>query len=68
MVIIIYCKKKVNQSSKNFKVSHYVYGIQNGDKWSKSVLVIKTVTFVKITATFLKIRVTFVCKNKGDKV
>ena len=33
---------------------------KNGDKWSKSVFVIKTVTFVKITVTFVNKTVTIV--------
>ena len=33
---------------------------KNGDKWSKSVFVIKTVTFVNKTVTIVKITVTFV--------
>ena len=40
---------------------------KNGDKWSKSVFVIKTVTFVNKTMTTVKITVTFFCKNKGDR-
>ena len=33
---------------------------KNGDKWSKSIFVIKTVTFVKITVTFVNKTVTIV--------
>ena len=41
-----------------FLSSSTVY--KNGDKWLKSVFVMKTVTFVKITVTFVNKTVTFV--------
>ena len=43
-----------------FQINEIRTVYKNGDKWLKSVFVIKTVTFVKITVTFVNKTVTIV--------